>query len=386
MVPTSDASSRVSALEDTVAAYLQSIESGNYRRNAESVLRSWTEWCVTERGISSVEQVDVLDCRHYARHLKGLTREGELKASTARTYYATVRAFLRFCVDEELVASNPAAVKRAVDELPTETGDADRQFWGESERHQLLEYVDERARQTLDGRGVGEVDEVHVDRSSAFRDRALVYVLAFSGVRSGEVFSDPADTERNGVRWGDVDLAHGTLRVFGKSRMYEHAQLPNDAAEVLIRYRRVLNPPSEEWPLFPSNHGPSLYRTVREQLPSQGYTTEEVESLLAENDDVYTVIREHGLRPPSLSKNGARSIVESLCEQAGIKIGGEPLKLHGARRGLGHELYRTGHAELAQSALRHTSIEVTHDSYSDIQASETAEKVGDVLNSREDEE
>ena len=382
MEPTQSNFSGGSALEDSVAVYLRSIESGNYRRNAESVLGSWVEWCVTERAVDSVEEVDVLDCRHYARHLKALAREGELKASTARTYYATVRAFLGFCVDEELVATNSAAVKRAVDELPTETGDPNRQFWGESERHQLLEHVDARARQTLEGEGSdGWAD---VDRRSAFRDRAIVYILAFSGVRSGEVFSDPADTDRNGVQWADVDLDSGTLTVFGKSRTYEHAQVPDDAVEVLTRYRRVLNPPSKRWPLFPSNHAPSLYRTVRTQLSAREYTADEVESLLTESDDVYTVIREHGVVPPSLSKNGARSIVERLCTQAGIEVDGEPLKLHGARRGLGHELYRNGHAELAQSALRHTSIEVTHDSYSDIQASETAEKVGQVLNTRRD--
>ena len=55
------------------------------------------------------------------------------------------------------------------------------------------------------------------------------------------------------------------------------------------------------------------------------------------------------------------------------------LKPHGARRGLGHELYANGHTELAQSALQHASIETTHESYSDIKAAETAQQVDDVL-------
>lgn len=361
----------ISALQDGISAYLTSIESGNYRRTVQSVLDSWQEWATSQREIESVEDVEILDCRHYARSLKQQAREGEMKASTARTYYAIVRAFLGFCVDEEVLASNPAAVKRAVDELPEETGDVARQFWGQDERTRFLAFVDERARETLEGEG-------DATRETAFRDRALVYVLALSGVRSGEVFSDPADSKRNGVRWSDLDLDSGTLRVFGKSREYEYAQVPADAVEVLDRYRRVLDPPSGEWPLFPSKHAPSLYRTVREQLPDCGVPDADVESML-DDSDVSDIIREYELTPPALSKNGARSIVETLCEEAGIEIDGEPLKLHGARRGLGHELYREGYAELAQSALRHSSIEVTHDSYSDIQASETAEKVGDVL-------
>jgi integrase len=368
-----DSTKQASALTAGVGAYLRSIESGNYRRNVESVLQSWSDWVTSERDINRIEKIEVLDCRHYARHLKQQVREGDLKASTARTYYATVRAFLGFCVDDELIESNPAAVQRAVDELPKNTGDADRQFWGREKRQQFLEYLDTRARTALKA-------DSGLDKVTAYRDRALVYVLAFSGVRSGEVFGDPADEKRTGVQWSDLNLKQGTLRVFGKSREYEYAQIPDSAVTVLDRYKRVLDPATPEWPLFPTNHRPSLYKAVRSQLSERGGGGEEIERLLDEAP-VETVIQEHGVVPPPLSKNGARSIVTRLCEAADIKIDGEPLQLHGARRGLGHELYRKGHAELAQSALRHTSIEVTHDSYSDIQASETATQVGDVLDS-----
>lgn len=358
-------------LDEHIAEYLESLESGNYRRNVESTLDSWAEWVQTERNRQQTTAVSVLDCRHYARHLKQRTRADELKASTARTYYAIVRAFLGFCVDEEVLESNPAAVRRAVDELPEEVRDANRQFWGTEDRNRLFEYVDDRANAALEG-------NTETDRMTAFRDRALVYLLAMSGVRAGEVFSDPADEKRNGTRWSDLDLENGTVRVFGKSREYEYAQIPERAAAVLERYRAVLEPPAETWPVFPSRHSPSLYAAVRTQLSEQGIPSEEVETLL-EDDDVESVIREYGVTPPALSKNGARSIVETLCEAADITVDGEPLKLHGARRGLGHELYREGHAELAQSALRHSSIEVTHAAYSDIQASDTAERVSEIL-------
>ena len=93
-----------------------------------------------------------------------------------------------------------------------------------------------------------------------------------------------------------------------------------------------------------------------------------------------------GLSYPALVRlmctNPARTFglfSRGLYEDASLEIDGEYLKPHGGRRGLGHELYSKGHAELAQTALRHSSIETTHESYSDIQATETAKRVDDVL-------
>lgn len=76
-----------------------------------------------------------------------------------------------------------------------------------------------------------------------------------------------------------------------------------------------------------------------------------------------------------MSSRGARSLLGRLCEAAGVDVGGES---HGARRGLGDVLYRES-AELAQSALRHASVRTTHDVYAHIDATETADTVGSVL-------
>ena len=143
-------------------------------------------------------------------------------------------------------------------------------------------------------------------------------------------------------------------------------------------YRTVLEPSTDEWPVFPSAHAPSKYRAVREQLSQQGVSDGEIEAILDDND-VKTVLRVHEIIPPTLSTNGARNLMKRLCEDANIDVDGDYLKPHGARRGLGHELYANGHAELARSALRYASIETTHESYSDIQAAETARQVDDLL-------
>jgi len=354
-----------------IEQYLDSVEAGNSRKNFRSTLDEWRSWLHEERGVTSLDDLSVLDCRRYARHLKGRVRDGDLKASTARTYYAYVRAFLTFCVADELLESNPAKAKRATDELPEDLGDADRQFWGRDERRAIMDHVDDRVRHALDG-------GANVPPRRAYRDRAIVYLLALSGVRGAEVFAVPADEKRTGLAWADVQLDAGAVRVLGKSREYEYAQLPERAATALERFRTTLDPPTEEWPVFPSAHAPSKYRAVREQLSTRGDPDDEIERLLDANG-VDRVLRERDVAPPALSTNGARSLVKRLCEEADIDVDGDYLKPHGARRGLGHELYASGHAELAQSALRHASIETTHESYSDIQAAETARQVDELL-------
>jgi site-specific recombinase XerD len=358
-------------VETAIQQYLDSVEAGNSRKNFQSTLKTWRIWLHKERGVTNLEELEVLDCRRYARHLKRRTRDGDLKASTATTYYAYVRAFLTFCVADELLDTNPAKAKRAMDELPEDLGATTRQFWREDERRAIMRYVDERVNRALD-------DEADVSREYAFRDRSIVYLLGLSGVRGAEVFAEPSDDKRTGITWSDVQYDAGAVRVLGKSRAYEYAQLPKRAATALERYRTVLDPPSDSWPVFPSGHAPSKYSAVREQLADEGMIDSQIETIL-ERDDIDTVLRDRNVVPPALSTNGARSLMKRLCENAGVDVDGEYLKPHGARRGLGHELYASGHAELAQSALRHASIETTHESYSDIQAAETAQRVDDLL-------
>ncbi|MDL0145139.1 tyrosine-type recombinase/integrase [Halobacterium salinarum] len=366
-----DATPGGTPIETAIQQYLDSVEAGNSRKNFQSTLATWRIWLRKERGVTSLENLDILDCRRYARHLKQRARDGDLKASTATTYYAYVRAFLTFCVADEHLDANPAKAKRATDELPEDLGDADRQFWRGEERRAIMRSVDERVDHALD-------EEADVTRERAFRDRAIVYLLGLSGVRGAEVFAEPSDDKRTGITWGDVQLDAGAVRVLGKSREYEYAQLPERAATALERYRTVLDPLTDEWPVFPSAHAPSRYRAVREQLAHKGVPDDEIETIL-ERSDVDTVLREYDVVPPALSTNGARNLMKRLCEDADLDVDGDYLKPHGARRGLGHELYASGHAELAQSALRHASIETTHESYSDIQAAETAQEVDDLL-------
>jgi integrase len=81
--------------------------------------------------------------------------------------------------------------------------------------------------------------------------------------------------------------------------------------------------------------------------------------------------RTHDLVPPALTTNGGRTVMRRVCEEANISLDGDPdyLTPHGGRRGAGDVLYREDPV-LAQTALRHRSIETTRDSYSYIEAGE----------------
>lgn len=365
-LPQSGATPGNSDLKSAIHERLKGIESGKYRTNTEHVLTKFAQWLYQEREIDSLEDLSATDCRRYAQYLRDCVRDEEhtLSASSANTYYAYVRAFLGWCVRDGRMNTNPAAQNQATEELPEDSNRPARQFWKERDRKALLAFVDTRVDKSFE-------DDSAVPQHRAYRDRALVYLLALSGIRGAEVFNAPEDERRNGLRWSDIDLKNGTLEVLGKSREYQHVPLPERVCTALERYKRVTEPPVNDAFVFPTEHAPSKYAAVRNQF-------EDCEKQLAEAG-IDDVIHEHAIIVPSISTAGARNLMQRLCEEADLDIDGEYLKPHGGRRGLGHELYSKGHAELAQTALRHSSIETTHEAYADIQATETAKRVDEVL-------
>jgi integrase len=118
---------------------------------------------------------------------------------------------------------------------------------------------------------------------------------------------------------------------------------------------------------------------VREGLADTGYDDTGVQEAIEEHDWL-TLYRDHEFVPPALTTNGGRTVMRRVCEEVGIVLEGEHdyLTPHGGRRGVGDILYREDPV-LAQTALRHRSIETTKDSYSYIEAGETATRAGDVF-------
>jgi integrase len=356
--PESRASSDETGLQTAIDARLASLDSGNYRANNRVVLDTFAEYLTDCREITDLEDIAVIDCRRYAQHLRGRVDDEDdaLSAASAHAngpYFTIVRAFLGWCVDDERIETNPARPNRVKQALPEHHGDHNRQFWSSETREALLDFADNRAYATL--------EESADARERAFRDRAIVTMLALTGARGAELFADPRDDHRSGLRWEDIDLEQGIAVVFGKTREQQPIPLTDRVVGALTRYHSVLSPADEDWPVFPTRHHASLADAAREGLNAQGWDTERVEATLEQSTSM-TVLREQGIAPPALSKNGARSLMKRLCNAAELDIDGEYLKPHGGRRGLGSDLYAQD-AELAQELLRHESIETTHQSY-----------------------
>ncbi|ADD07542.1 XerC/D-like integrase (plasmid) [Natrialba magadii ATCC 43099] len=359
----SGASPQGKPLEDALAEFLES-KSGNYAANLERVVGQWISYCA-DRDVRTLESVTKRTMGHYASHLgrrvdagQSDAVDGGIAASTAHTYYNLVSAFLSWAVKWDYLAENPAEKAAAKDELPSKnsSNSGDQQFWSPEQRRTIMGYVDERARTAIDERGTDALEEV--------RDRALVALLAYAGVRGAEVLADSRDERRNGLRWQSVDLENGVITVLGKSQDKEETALPDQAVTPLRRLETILDPPAADWPVFPSRHPPSLYKAI----DAAGHEKPD--------GDPWGYVLETGIEPPSMSTSGARTLLKRLSDEADVPLDDSPkdyLTLHGARRGVGEKLYRERGAAAAQRTLRHADPQTTSEMYSHIEASELAE-------------
>ena len=344
-------------LETAIERYLGGQDSGVFVENSKPTLRQFREWCEA-RGIEHVGQLDKHTMADYAVRLRDRVDAGAITAATARNYYDVIAGMLTYAVRRDWLDTNPARKEAAMQELPAEDTDPTRQQrWTAQNRVEIVRWADWRAEDAL--------DHGWMDAEVAVRDRVLVAMLGYSGVRGAEILADSRDDERNGLRWRDVDLEDGTLRVLGKGREIEHAPLPEKARRYVRAHKRRQDPASPSWPVFRSRHRPSLYDGLSDDVDP--------------DIDVLDAYREHDVIPPSLSTAGGRRILETLSLESGIRgSDGDVLKPHAARRGLGHELYRQN-PERAQEALRHQSIEVTHKHYTDVRAGDVSSDIDDMI-------
>lgn len=367
---------RGTALEDALAACLESKsgKSPNYRLNFERVVSSWIDFC-ERRDVTTIEDVSTRSMNRYANHLARRIEAGEsddveggISKTTAWTYYDYVSSFLTWAVRWNYLTENPAEKERAREGLPDRpsSGEYDRQFWTPEQRRTILEFVRRRVDSAY-REPIAPTQILH----KRLRDRTLVAMIAYSGVRGGEVLKDPNDERRTGLRWNDVDLEEGVASVLGKNQDTEPAQLPRQVTSPLERWRDAYDPPSDEWPVFPSLHVPTLSRTIADALGS-----DERDRRTATTHH-WEVVLEERIEPTSITTEGARSVLKRLSEEAAVPgvdhENGEYLKLHGGRRGVGEYLYRNHSHERAQRTLRHADPQTTSEMYSHIDASELAE-------------
>lgn len=348
--PTSDDRTPI---KTALQAHLTDLEAASYKRTVRTSVNDFIE----QTDVRFVEETSSQTVREYARTLKSR----DIATSTAEKYYSNVRSWLEWCVEEELIPTNPAKSSRASAPLPETEDDSEQQFWAIEDRNHLLNGLDRQLDHALDGK-------IDVDPYLANRDQILFYVIALTAVRGAEVLDEPDEDHplRQGLRWRTVNLDRNSMQVLGKTRENEKVGLMPDVASRLERWRQRLDPPSGDWPVFPVLSASALAQMMGEQLDDAGYTTD---------DDTHVIAfaREHGLTVPSISPQSARKRLRKYSERWDLPTDGtEPhLQLHGARRRLGDELYME-EAELSQDILRHKSIETTHRNYRQEKAEERA--------------
>ena len=379
------------AVGDPLDAFLRSkarggAESGNYRRNCERVVRDFLGWLDHTTGETTFDDLDARTFRRYARALATYDPESddplsqrELAAGTVLTYYAQVSAYVGWCVREGYLARNPAQQNVAKEPLPDNDGrrSGDQQAWTDEHRRRITDHVDRAVSDALDE--LDEGDDLF-DAVRAYRDRALVYVLCYSGVRGGEVVADPKDDRRTGLHWRDVSLADNTMTVLSKRQRWSDRSLPTQALAAVERYRRVLDP-QPDWPVFPTFHYPKLYATIREGLVDRhGWTETAVEEHvdgISGHTAVFETLREYGLTPPSITTDGARRTMRRLCEDAGLALDDRHgyLAPHGGRRGVGEVMVRQ-RGFTAAARLLDNSEAIVRERYSHIEARDLAADAG----------
>ncbi|WP_408958014.1 tyrosine-type recombinase/integrase [Natrinema sp. 74] len=343
------------AIADAVDAYLQrkavgdpnGSGAGTYASNAESILRRWAEWLKHDHDLTAIDALEVDHMRAYATELHRRTERGEYTASTAGTYYAVVRAFCSWCVRGGILEANPAATDRAETALPTTEERPTSDSWTAQQRRELERHVRDRALETA--------AHSASERRTRLREYAMVAVLAHSTVRGAELFRVPDDDRRTGATWQDVDFYTGTIRVLGKSQRLEDVPLPARARTPLRRYRVVLDPPSTDWPLFPTGHAPSIAARVRSVLRERGYEDATIETML-EDATAMELARERSIAPPAITTEGARSVLRRRCDAAGIDVDGDYLTPRGVRRDRTDEPYRQ-EATASKPTLRASVLE-----------------------------
>jgi integrase len=377
-------------------------EGGNYRRNAARELERFAEWAAGERGDEDWTGITPKDAdrdptfadleervfREYARHLSG---DRGLKQNTVQTYYAYISAWCGWCVNEGYLEAHYAQRASATAPLPDDDGrkPGDQQAWTPEQRHALTRHVDAQAREAIEAYTTlpDDVDTLDKQRAryaalKAARDRALVVVLAYTAVRVGELLRDPDDPRRRGVRWEDIDLEDGSMDVYRKKQQWDAASLPDPVISPLRSYQKLMDPPTERWPVFPTLDQRTLAELVQEELADRGEQSEAIEGLRDEYARDLLLARDRDIRPPSITTDGARSMLQRFTEAAEIDIDHpkhDYLAPHGGRRGMGEVLVRAFGYTVAARYLDN-SEEMVRERYSHIEAGELGDVATEALN------
>lgn len=105
----------------------------------------------------------------------------------------------------------------------------------------------------------------------------------------------------------------------------------------------IRDPPTERWPVYPTFDQRTLAEVLQEELIDRGKRPAMVDERREEYTRDILVALDEDIWPPSITADGARSILQRLSEDAEIDIDHpkhDYLAPHGGRRGVGEVLIR----------------------------------------------
>jgi len=392
------------SVTDSIERYLQDKgkgrggDGGNYRRNAARELERFAQWADGDRGRSkwtgivpddvdrdpTFQDIDERVFRAYARYLGG---DRALKQNTIHTYYHYISAWCGWCANEGYLRGHYARRASAMAPLPEDDGrkPGDQQIWTSEQRHKLTRYVNDRLHDAIETyRNLPEdVDPLDRQRArytilKAARDRALVFVIAYTAVRVGEILRDPNDPRRRGIQWGEVSLDDGSMDVYRKKQQWDVASIPDPVIVPLRSHRMLMDPPTVQWPVFPTFDQRMLATLLRDELGGP----DAIDERRAEYARDFLLALDEDIHPPSITTDGARSILQRLSDAAEIDIEHpkhDYLAPHGGRRGMGEILVR-GFGYSVAARYLDNSEKMIRERYSHIEADELGELATEAIN------
>lgn len=280
--------------------WLEFVVQPRVRANTFANYQNYVErYLVPDLGQKSLGRLSAREVRMY---LDGLRRGGR-GDRTVQYVHATLRAALEDAVREELIVKNVAKLVRVRRPLQTE-------------REPLS--VDEVKKLLL----------VHQEHDLL----PMLVVFALLGMRRSEVL---------GLKWDDVDLDEGTLRIRRGLQRIDGSlvELPTKT----LRSRRTVPLPAY------------VVRVLREQLERQQKWAAEAGGVFRDLGYVFTT----QIGTPIDPRNCTR-VVQKACERAGVRV----VRLHDFRHGCISVLLELGvPPRTAMEIVGHTTIEMTMNVY-----------------------
>jgi hypothetical protein len=171
------------------------------------------------------------------------------------------------------------------------------------------------------------------------------------------------------------------MDVYRKKQQWDAASLPDPVISPLRSYRKLMDPPTERWPVFPTLDQRMLAELVKEELADRGEQSDTIDERRDEYARDLLLALDEDLRPPSITTDGARSILKRLSDAAEIDIDHpkhDYLAPHGGRRGMGEVLVRAFGYTVAARYLDN-SEEMVRERYSHIEAGELGDVATEAL-------